>query len=246
MTRTQKNNVTQSKPRKVGPHANFPHCKRSEADEFILVMPVTWAEHGQVRSVLIVTFITNFLFFFLNSKLFTFLINEARRSCEHRRRMQINFFEKIVEFRLKNYRKIGQIFWEQIRWKCKRIDVNRNRIKGNDRAICQRATGESRNERARARVLSAYRRPFFIGRRIKNRPTPNDTTLLLLLRLLLPLSASLCWLSFWKMRRQSVADANYSRLFFFFLFTYDFVRDSRVTGIPPRSKSISCSIWSHL
>ena len=157
-----------------------------------------------------------FFFFFLNSKLFTFLINEARRSCEHRRRMQINFFEKIVEFRLKNYRKIGQIFWEQIRWKCKRIDVNRNRIKGNDRAICQRATGESRNERARALVLSAYRRPFFIGRRIKNRPTPNDTTLLLLLRLLLPLSASLCWLSFWKMRRQSVADANYSRLFFFF------------------------------
>ena len=113
MTRTQKNNVTQSNPRKVGPHANFPHCKRSEADEFILVMPVTWAEHGQVRSVLIVTFITNFLFFFLNSKLFTFLINEARRSCEHRRRMQINFFEKIVEFRLKNYLKIRQIFWNK-------------------------------------------------------------------------------------------------------------------------------------
>ena len=54
-----------------------------------------------------------FFFFFLNSKLFTFLINEARRSCEHRRRMQINFFEKIVEFRLKNYRKIGQIFWNK-------------------------------------------------------------------------------------------------------------------------------------
>ena len=65
--------------------------------------------------MLIVTFITNFLFFFLNSKLFTFLINEARRSCEHRRRMQINFFEKIVEFRLKNYRKISQIFWQRIR-----------------------------------------------------------------------------------------------------------------------------------